>query len=161
MLMYGTSMNVVKDAMVYNLASLNMNYPRLPYLIPPNSIGKTSGRDFDLAYMHYIMDNDLVFKQFFDIVYLLYIGHDVYLITSEEEWAENLTESLLKLIQQRYGYNSCRINSPEDYIHFSNTSGFFEFNPYFGIQNLDTDKERYTYIVEKFRLSNQGPLLYT
>ena len=159
MLMYGNSMNIINTGMVYNLTSLKEGIPRLNLLIPPNYIGRLNGKDFDLAYADYIMSNDFIFKQFFDIIYLLYIGQDVYIVISEDEWSENLIDSLLKLIQQRYGYNGGRINCIEDFQFMFNSKNYSEFNPGYGLANLDSDKERYTFIVESLRLKSGEPIL--
>ena len=159
MLMYGNAINVINTGIVFNLTSMKEGFPRLPRLIPPNDIGRFTGRDFDLAYANYIMSNDFIFKEFFDIVYSLYMGTDVYIIISEDEWSENLIESLLKLIQQRYGYNAGRINYIDDYYFMFNSKNYNDFDPRFGIANLDTDKERYTYIVESLRIKSGEPLI--
>lgn len=156
MLFYGNSLNVIDTGFVYNLTSLKEGYARLPYLIPPNEIGRFTGRDFDIAYANYIMGNDIIFKQFFDIIYLLYTGKDVYLVISENDWSENLVESLLKLIQQRYGYTPYKINCFDDFLYAKNSAFCPDFNPYFGIQNMDNDRDRYTYIVESLRIQNGG-----
>lgn len=161
MLMYGNSQNVIATGNVYNLTSMREGFTRLNSLIPPNNLGRLTGRDFDLAYADYILSNDIIFIEFFHIIYSLYIGTDVYIIISDDDWSENLVESLLKLIQQRYGYNACKINSLEDYVYFSVSAQNSEFNPYFGIRNLDIDKERYTYIMEIIRIKNGGaPIIY-
>lgn len=161
MLMYGNFQNVISTGIVYNITSMREGYVRLPALIPPNNLGRFTGKDFDIMYANYILENDIVFKQFFDIIYSLYIGQDIYLIIDESsDWSENLIESILKLIQQRYGYNAYKINCLDDYIQAANSTFISDFNPYFGIQNLDMDKDRYTYIVENERLKNGGSLIY-
>ena len=160
MLMFGTYENMIDSGLVYNLTSLREGYERLPLLVPPNEIGKLSGRDFDIAYMNYIFGNDPVFYQFFFIIMALYNDMDVYLIVSKDDWSENLVESLMKLIQQRYGYNGVEIKSPDDYIYYMNQSKDLpEFNPYFGIQNLDSDKERFAYIQTSIQIKNNGGVI--
>ena len=158
MLMYGNGLNVIDTGIVYNITSLKEGYHRLQSLIPPNSLGVFTGKDFDIAYANYIFANDYVFKEFFDIIYALYNGVDVYLIVSDDDWSENLIESLLKLIQQRYGYNAGRVNSYEDFMFMFNSPNYNEFDPRFGIQNLDIDKERYAIIVETIRLRMGGAI---
>lgn len=156
MLMYGEACYAFSiDCIKFNITSLAEGFVRLNYLIPPNSLGVFHGRDFDIAYMNYIFENDVVFKDFFAIIYHLYIGNDVYLVVSKDDWSENLIESLLKLIQQRYGYNASEINSFEDYIYFKNNS-MNGFDHMYGIANLDIDKERYTYLIESERLQKVG-----
>ena len=141
MLMYGNSKNIPvynDNTSVYNLTSLIEYYPRLNLLVP-SGIGYYDGYEFDVAYMNYIFSNNPVFAQFFQIVMDLYMGKNVYIITDDENWSENLVESLMKIIQQRYGYNSCRIDTYDDYT--SMTDG--KFDPGWGLANLDCDKERF------------------
>ena len=158
MLMYGDVSNIINTGAVYNITSLKEGMIRLPNLIPPNLIGKFVDKDFDIAYANYIMSNDIVFKEFFDIIYNLYIGNDVYLVVSKDDWSENLIESIIKLIQQRYGYNAVQINSFDDYIHYINSSYIPDFAPGYGIYNLDIDKDRYTYIIENDRIKRTGQI---
>lgn len=148
MLFYGNSFNIVTDdeTVVFNLTSYRENIPKLDLLLPPREIGHFVDRDFDIAYMNYILGNDRVFYQFFgSIIMNLYLGFNVYIAISDEDWSINLIESLLKLIQQRYGYNGLRINDISDYtsaIESGNSkSGFDKF---YGLANLDLDKNRYS-----------------
>jgi len=144
MLMYGNSKNIPEDCTVYNLTSLIEYYPRLNLLVP-SGIGYYDGYEFDVAYMNYIFSNNAVFAQFFQIILQLYIGNDVYIITDDEIWSENLAESLLKIIQQRYGYNGIRINCYEDYAALATSSNTGKFDPSYGLANLDSDKERFSF----------------
>lgn len=161
MLMYGNTDNIIDNSMIFNLTSMKLgDYPNLKLLIPPNEVGQFTGKDFDIAYMQYIMGNDFVFKEFFDIVYCLYIGKDVYVLVSDNDWSENLVESLFKLIQQRYGYNGFKVNCIDDYYFNFNKKYISEFDHTYGIYNLDLDKERYTMIVETSRIRAGGPVVY-
>lgn len=161
MLMYGpASAADIKfggKGVMYNLSSMREGFISLQPLIPPNTIGRLTDREFDIAYANYIMSNDTLFCIFFQIVYNLYIGKDVFIIISTEDWSENLLESLLKLIQQRYGYNAVLINTEADYL-YAVTSMNFEFAPGYGIFNLDQDKERFTTLIEQYRIANNGAL---
>lgn len=165
MLMYGVGRDDILgikfagEGVIYNLTSLREGFNSLYLLIPPNDIGRFTDRDFDIAYANYIMNNDNVFCEFFQIIYNLYIGKDVFIIVSEENWSENILESLLKLIQQRYGYNAVRIDSDDDYI-FARNNMTFDFAYGYGLYNLDQDKERFTYLIENFRIHNNGSMLY-
>lgn len=159
MLMYGNSNNIITTGIVFNLTSMKEGFTRLSRLIPPNTIGRFTDREFDIIYANYIMSNDFVFKEFFDIIYPLYTGLDVYIIISDDDWSENLTESLLKLIQQRYGYNGGKINCIDDYYFILNSKNYSDFDRSYGLANLDIDKERYTYIVENARIKSGGPLI--
>ena len=161
MLMYGpASAADIKfggKGVMYNLSSMREGFISLQALIPPNTIGRLTDREFDIAYANYIMSNDTLFCIFFQIVYNLYIGKDVFIIVSTEDWSENLLESLLKLIQQRYGYNGVLINTEADYLYAA-TSMNFGFAPGYGIYNLDQDKERFTTLIEQYRIANNGAL---
>ena len=142
---------------MYNLSSMREGFISLQALIPPNTIGRLTDREFDIAYANYIMSNDTLFCIFFQIIYNLYIGKDVFIIVSTEDWSENLLESLLKLIQQRYGYNAVLINTEADYL-YAVTSMNFGCAPGYGIYNLDQDKERFTTLIEQYRITNNGAL---
>ena len=144
MLMYGNSFNIPDDNLtILNLTSLKEGFPRLNLLVP-DGIGYYDCREFDIAYMNYIFGNDNVFYQFFYIINELYMGRDVYILADEENWSENLVESLFKLIQQRYGYNGMKINSYEDYLVFKHSMNNGKFDIEYGLANLDVDKQRFT-----------------
>ena len=161
MLMYGpASAADIKfggKGVMYNLSSMREGFISLQALIPPNTIGRLTDREFDIAYANYIMSNDTLFCIFFQIVYNLYIGKDVFIIISTADWSENLLESLLKLIQQRYGYNAVLVNTEADYLYAANSMNF-GFAPEYGIYNLDQDKERFTTLIEQYRIANNGAL---
>ena len=124
---------------MYNLSSMREGFISLQALIPPNTIGRLTDREFDIAYANYIMSNDTLFCIFFQIVYNLYIGKDVFIIVSTEDWSENLLESLLKLIQQRYGIRSYIINDICDIDPFA----LSDFETEIGYQNYLRDVEWY------------------
>lgn len=164
MLMYGQSrddiLNIgfIGNTVVYNLSTMKEGFNNLRLLIPPNSIGRFTDRDFDIAYANYIIQNDNVFCEFFQIIYNLYLGIDVLILSAEDDWCENILESLLKLIQQQYGYNAVQIDSDEDYIYAKNNM-ITDFAPFgYTLYNLDQDKERFSYLIEQFRINNNGRL---
>ena len=150
MLLYGTiqGLNITDDCIVYNFSSLNENYPRLN-LYPPLDFGKKYDYNFDLNYAQYILGNDNIFFDLMMIVYNLYQGRDVFLLVDDD--LEGLNESLLKFIQQRYGYNACRINNLDDLLYAESTDFSEE-----GLRNLDIDKDRLSYMLESDRLQNGG-----
>lgn len=157
MLYYGNSLGLTiinRDTVVFNITSMREGLNRLN-LVPPNSMGHMVDKDFDIAYANYIMGNDFIFYDFFQIIWALYLGQDVYLVFSDDQWSENMAESLSKLIQQRYGYNAIRIESFDDYIYacMNVNSGF---NSEWGILNLDQDKDRFAYLSESMRIHNGG-----
>ena len=149
MLMYGTAkvadmiIKVKSDTVYFNISSLAERWSSVRLqLIPPNSLGANSEYDYDVKYMQWIFGNDPIFLQFMNIMNALYNGYDVFLIVTDENWSDITVESLLKLIQQRYGINAILINTIEDLQCAEDSI----FEPY-GIVNLDQDLERYQYIV--------------
>ena len=127
---------------------MNENYTRLN-LLPPLEFGKDYDYNFDILYAQYILSNDNIFFDLMMIVYSLYQGKDVFLLIDDE--VSGLNESLLKFIQQRYGYNASRINTLDDLL-YSEDSDFSRE----GLINLDVDKERLSYMIESERLKNGG-----
>lgn len=126
---------------VLNLSSLVEGFPRV-YLVPSVSANYNDDKEFDVAYANYIFSNDAVFMELMKIVYPLYEGYDVFLLVSRnEDTYDIITESLCKLIQQRYGYNYQLINHKDDIDYYDDSN----FGLY-GIQTFDADKERMTYL---------------
>lgn len=148
MLMYGTSQNIpdIENLRVFNLTGYTMDYQVLNLLVPGSQFVRLDSKEFDMMYYEYIFNNDEAFLQFFVIIQQLYTGKSVYIISNEEDWCENLVESLLKVIQQRYGYNAVYITCEDDFLQASNM--LFDFEP-FGLVNLDVDKYRYSYLVNQ------------
>lgn len=138
---------------IYSFTSFAERYPRLQTLIPPNFLGASSEKDFDINYMHYVFDVDTNFFEFMNcIVEPLYQGMDVYLCIANNEWSEIMIESLLKMIQQRYGYNATRIEHINDLFNAEIT----DFEPTYGLMNLDEDNKRFAYLVTQNELRG-GP----
>jgi hypothetical protein len=151
MLYYGTiqGLNTTENCIVYNFTSLNETYPRLKLYPPENFNNNVYDYEFDYMYANYIIYNDNVFFDFMMIIYNLYQGKDVFILVDDN--LIDLNESLFKFIQQRYGYNACRINNLEDLIYAENTDFSRE-----GLCNLDIDKERLSYMLETERLKSGG-----
>jgi hypothetical protein len=80
----------------------------------------------------------------------LYNGIDIFIVVSEDDWSQMITESLLKLIQQRYGIIGVYINNVDDLLSAEDI-GFAEG---YGIYNLDNDIERYNYIYQDYKVKN-------
>lgn len=147
MLYYGNSSIIpilnLQNTIIFNLTSYKEGLDRLN-LLPPidKRLYLNDNREFDLLYAQWVFNNDNIFFDFFKIVYNLYIGNDVFLAIDESDWSENLIESILKLIQQRYGYNGILIDSIESYLDAQCrlTSSFTTE----GLYNLDLDLDRYT-----------------
>lgn len=139
---------------IYNLTGMAEGYKSIQALIPPNELGYLDSYEFDVNYYNYIMSNDQFFIVFFWIIESLYQGRYVYIISDEADWCESLIESLLKIIQQRYGYNAYNVRSEEDVLYALQRDDC-KFDVTYGLHNLDQDKERYQYICKRIELMNR------
>lgn len=129
------------NIIVLNVSSLVEGFQRV-HLVPSIPTMYNNDKEFDLAYANYIFSNDYVFMEFMKIVYPLYVGQDVFLlVTRNEDTHDIVTESLCKLIQQRYGYNYQLLNTKDDIDYYDDSN--FSLT---GIQTLGIDKERMTYL---------------
>jgi len=112
-------------------------------LLPPNNLGAINEYDFDLRYFQYILGDDYRFLQLFLIPLYMFNGYDVFIISDKyipnSTWEDNLIESFLKILQSRYGFVACLINTPEDFMNAEDT----DFDLRFGVQNMDGDYKRY------------------
>ena len=153
MLMVGTIQNLAttNKTKVLNFCSLNEKYPRLKLLPPIDFRNCTSGREsseyeFDMQYAQWLLSDPNAFIDLMQIVYSMYQGYDVFLLITDDLIMEQYTQSLLKFIQQRYGYNGFYIKSLEDLFNA-------EDQPINGValMNLLDDKERLSLMVEESR----------
>lgn len=151
MLMYGTAHNVWQignNAHVYNFTSLYQGFPNRINLIPPNNLGAINEYDFDVRYMQWILNVDNNFIEFMKIIMDLYTGNDIFIAIDGDDWSYVLVESLLKLIQERYGVIAVKVDSPDDLAYAKD----YSFDRGYGIMNLDADKQRLTYLLESARI---------
>ena len=151
MLMYGElhAVDYIVDRnniAIYNITSLSEKYKRIP-LIPPNSLGANSEYEFDIKYMNWILGNDNNFCSLMTIINDL-VNRDVFLLISNDNWSKILIESLLKLIQQRYGINAVYIDTEDDLL-YAEESGFSDY----GVLNLDEDRTRYMNLYEQYAIA--------
>lgn len=132
---------------IYSLLADGTGYPSLD-ILPPATIVNYGGKEFDMMYIDWILNNDFVFFEFFSkIVYNLYLGLHVYIICERNDFYDPIVESILKIMQQRYGYNGAMINEPEDIDYLDQD---ISFSGLIGVKNLDDDKERFTRIYATF-----------
>lgn len=122
---------------IYNLNANTMDFTPI-YLMPPQGMLSAS-LEFDQQYINLILTNDNYFMQLMRIIIPLQQGQDVYILAYNEESVFNpITETLMKFIQQRYGYNYQEVHSLEDFNPYD-TSSFS--TP--GILQYDEDFKRY------------------
>lgn len=155
MLFYGTVQTawIFEDnekAVVFNFNSYSEKYQKLN-LTPQVFIGSTNTMEFDQNYYQLIMSTDAYFMELMKIIMMLYAGIDVYICIGPGDYELAITESLLKLIQQRYGYNAVYVTCFEDV--FTATDQYFDPGL---IANLDMDRERFSRLYESMRIKNGG-----
>lgn len=103
-------------------------------------------RQFDIAYANYLMTNEAAFVDIMKIMYNLYQGYDVFCISDvSDEYNELFVESVLKFIQQRYGFNGQILGSPEDFMYTSDSTFTIQ-----GLYYLDLDKERFVAVCQNY-----------
>lgn len=149
----------MKSLKVFNYTSLYSGYPSLSVLVTNMYQLNNSGMptnlfvdtvDFDVRYATMILNNDQMYEALITIMMNTYQGIDVILLVQRDPYRDALMESLIKFIQQRYGYNSWIIEDIEDIscIH----------EPYFspiGIMALDEDIKRYDQLYQMGRVSSR------
>lgn len=124
------------------LVVLNLNanvqcYTRLN-LMPPLGMS-TSSMEFDTQYVNLLLSDPNYFMQFMHIMNYLKNGYDVVLLIYNEDTVFNaITETLVKFIQQRYGYNYQFLNDVEDFNQWDQSSFTAP-----GIIQFDQDYLRY------------------
>jgi len=128
---------------VLNLSSLYSGYINITNLIanlaPINTTGVAmpefvNSYDFDMQYASAIFNNPSLYESFMNIMIRAYEGYVVCILVQRDPYRDAVMESLIKLIQQRYGY-SCWIIEDE-----GDADVIYEqmLNPY-GIMTLDQD----------------------
>ena len=131
-------LNNLQGFTVYNVSSMYEGIPRLN-ILPTAMINCGDEKMFDMSYANYILENDAIFSEMMKIMYSLYMNENVALLVTRNPVLDVITESLLKLIQQRYGYSAYLINCIED-LEYVNIDFSFSLA---GLYNFDIDKERF------------------
>lgn len=136
----------IRQVVKYNLSSYYNDAPTLSELIPNINIpqdviqGECTGPEFDIFYHKYILENDASFMQFMNIIVPVFMNPDVLVqvMIRQSRFRDVMTESLLKLIQQRYGYNVCIVNEVEDFLYTEESDFSIP-----GLFNMDNDVARW------------------
>lgn len=136
-----------RPVVIYNLSSLysgfidatdlltnlsSINYTGMPMPLFVESI------EFDMQYMASIMNNPNLFNKLMMILSNSYEGCIVVLLVQRDPYRDSVMESLIKLIQQRYGYNCWIVEDPEDISCIKED----EYNT-LGLITLDGDLKKY------------------
>lgn len=138
----------IRQIVKYNLSSYYNDAASLDALIPPTPIvtqsvvsGDCIDPGFDIEYHKYIFENPNAFNQFMGIIIPAYMNPDtlVQIMIQSSNLRDVITESLLKLIQQRYGYNVYIVNELDDFIYTDESDFSIP-----GLFSLDEDLARWT-----------------
>ena len=141
----------IRQVAVYNLSSYYSDIPTLNLLIPstlsvPEDIlrGDCDTPEFDISYHNYILNDNNTFMQFMSIIQPVYTDPDILIqiLINKSEFRDVITESLIKLIQQRYGYNVYLVNDIEDFIYADESSFSIP-----GLFNMDIDLQRWQLMI--------------
>lgn len=133
---------------VYNFSSIKENFGKRLQLLPVTQLN-VYDKEFDQFYMDFILNNDLYFMTFMELVYDLYRGINIFIGISNGDIYESLAESLTKIFQCRYGYNAQFLHESSDFDE--NDDSEFSF---MGIQIFDNDRERYIQLLNRYGIDN-------
>lgn len=156
MLLVGTH-DVIGNA--YNILAIKNDYVHVVNLssallkIEPSSLFYVPKPDsetsmYDMEYANYIFQNTKQRLELLYIVYQLLIGNPVLIMIGQYPGMYEMAESLLKLIQSRYGYNGFFIQN-EDLYYLDN------FNSRFSVPGLMLFDQEKVELDEVF-LSQEG-----
>ena len=101
---------------IVNLSSANLNIRPSSLFYVPRSDMETI--DYDIEYANFIFQNTQQRVEFLYMVHQLQIGIPVVILIGNYPGMLEMAESLLKLIQSRYGYNGYIITNDDlEYIY--------------------------------------------
>ena len=132
-----------KTVRILNLSSLYSGYQSVTNLItkvaPINNTNMPHNLfvhsvEFDIQYANALMNNPEMFDDLMQIMIPCYEGEVVVVLVQHDVFRDAVMESLIKFIQQRYGYNCWIMNDQDDLECIDETS----FSTY-GLMALDDD----------------------
>lgn len=119
----------IRQVVKFNLSSYfsGDDIAILDRLIPIGAIpddvvtGNSTGPEFDTMYSSYILQDQNAFFQFMNIIVYEYMDPSVLVqvLINTDGIREAISESLMKLIQQRYGMSSFYVFTLEDFMYIN------------------------------------------
>lgn len=155
MLIFGPSrvfkqLDQPENFMVLNLSSAYEFGYGIRSVVPPLYNGMPiqelfnpeNDKSFDLWFINYIFSpGSKAFVEFFSIIMHIYNGENVFVLIDDSNDVFNIiTESVIKIIQQRYGINSLLVAEFDDVIIHETEDTDFSIQ---GLYNFDMDRIRY------------------
>lgn len=119
-----------------DIQNLDMLIPSPEYISEDVLSGDCSDATFDMEYHKFILDNNNAFCQLMSIMvpeFTLPPGTLVQVLIQNSNYRDIITESLMKLIQQRYGHNSYYVNVAEDLLYIEESD--FSIPGLFALEN--------------------------
>lgn len=132
---------------IYNLSSLYSGYKDATDLLTKMAIINNSEMpmpefvqsiQFDMQYASAIMNDPILFNKLMMILSAHFEGYIVVILVQRDPYRDAIMESLIKFIQQRYGYNCWIVEDIGDIECLKETP----HNP-FGLDRLNEDLYRY------------------
>lgn len=142
-----------RDPVILNLSSLYSGYINITHLIakisPINNTGLpmpefVNSVEFDMQYASAVLNNPELFGSLINIMLRAYEGYLVCILVQRDPYRDAVMESLIKLIQQRYGYN-CWIIEDFDDIEIMSEQMLLPN----GLLTLDADIKQYNQMYSK------------
>jgi len=142
-----------RDPVILNLSSFYSGYINITHLIakisPINNTGLpmpefVNSVEFDIQYASAVLNDPLLFGSLINIMLRAYEGYLVCILVQRDPYRDAVMESLIKLIQQRYGYNCWIIEDPDDIEIMSEQMLLPN-----GLLTLDTDIKQYNQMYSK------------
>ena len=142
-----------RETVLLNLSSLYSGYTSISNLITKISpINNTAlpipdfvnSVEFDMQYASAVLGNPELFGSLINIMLRAYEGYLVCILVQRDPYRDAVMESLIKLIQQRYGYN-CWIIEDYDDIEIMSEQMLLPN----GLLTLDADIKQYNQMYSK------------
>lgn len=151
MIVFIEDINLIKyfnDPIIFNLSSYYSGYNSITNLITIASalsqnivFGEFVQKpEFDIYYMNMIFSNKELFNSLMSVVHCAANGNNAIVLVKHDPFRDAIMESIIKLIQQRYGYQCWVLDSVDDLCCLSEPV----FTPY-GLLNMDEDLKRFNF----------------
>lgn len=149
MVIFTSNINIlqhINNAVLYNLSSYYSGFENITGLITKIQIFNTTqlppnefiySPQFDNIYANSVLQNNELFYDFIKIM-INALEYNVVILVAHDPYRDAITESIIKLIQVRYGYNCWEVEETEDLECLKESY----FTPY-GLLALDQDKRRF------------------
>lgn len=128
-------LSIKNNILVLNLSSANLKIKPSSLFYCPRSSWETN--NYDIEYANYIFQNTQQRIEFLYMMNELLMGTHVLIMIGKYPGMYEMGESLLKLIQSRYGYNGYIIQSIDDLENLDMYNSNFSVN---GLMLFDQEK---------------------